>query len=417
MRYHDEGEPLLPWLLAHLDRGLDVIIAGRIDAGGAGLLLSSLRGLLSRGGRLTVLGGRGVPELQQLEEEHPARVSLRPPQPETGLRVAIAGPQDQTVAFVGSGSLTLTGLPSASGLVLDTRRDLVLAGRLFAALSRDPDAAEPTGWVGLSDSLSLAMEVLEGASDRGPSSRKHAMGLAEAIPSGHHDLDELTGGGRPGELWVVNGEPGVGRTTFALGLARSAAIRTSVPVTWLSTRDEPSWLTTLLLSAESRVLLRHLRSGGLSDEEWTRLARRMGEVADAPIVFGLAAPSGVFDALARVESDVAPQVLVLDALPAATDSHLLQALKDVARARSCWVVAIAPDDAEQDQDHVRAVQSASADLVLWLERDDLHDPDSPRIGEGDVRVVYSRNSPTTFLTLSFQGCYGRWVDLSVGAPT
>jgi replicative DNA helicase len=103
------------------------------------------------------------------------------------------------------------------------------------------------------------------------------------VPTGFADFDELTNGLHPGQMIVLAARPAVGKSTLALDVARSAAIKNQLATCIFSLEMNRTEITMRLLSAEARVSLHHMRTGKLSDDDWTRLARRMGEVSNAPL--------------------------------------------------------------------------------------------------------------------------------------
>jgi replicative DNA helicase len=103
------------------------------------------------------------------------------------------------------------------------------------------------------------------------------------VPTGFADFDELTNGLHPGQMIVVAARPAVGKSTLGLDIARSAAIKHSMTTCVFSLEMSRTEITMRLLSAEARVPLHHMRTGKLTDDDWTRLARRMGEVSNAPL--------------------------------------------------------------------------------------------------------------------------------------
>ena len=108
-------------------------------------------------------------------------------------------------------------------------------------------------------------------------------GMMSGVPTGFADLDALTNGLHPGQLIVIAGRPGLGKSTMGLDIARSASIKNSQPSCIFSLEMSKTEITMRLLSAEARVPLHHMRSGSMTDDDWARLARRMGEVAEAPL--------------------------------------------------------------------------------------------------------------------------------------
>src|SRR4051794_40136881 len=127
----------------------------------------------------------------------------------------------------------------------------------------------------LEDILQPTMDELDAIASRG--------GTARGVPTGIRDLDELTNGLQAGQMVVIAARPGVGKSTLGLDIARSAAVKHQMPAVIFSLEMSKHEITMRLLSAEAKVPLHHMRAGSLSDEDWAKLARRMGEVADAPL--------------------------------------------------------------------------------------------------------------------------------------
>jgi replicative DNA helicase len=127
----------------------------------------------------------------------------------------------------------------------------------------------------LEDVLQPTMDELDAIASRG--------GTARGVPTGIRDLDELTNGLQAGQMVVIAARPGVGKSTLGLDIARSATVKHHMPAVIFSLEMSKHEITMRLLSAEAKVPLHHMRAGTLSDEDWAKLARRMGEVADAPL--------------------------------------------------------------------------------------------------------------------------------------
>jgi replicative DNA helicase len=127
----------------------------------------------------------------------------------------------------------------------------------------------------LEDILQPTMDELDAIASRG--------GVSRGVPTGIRDLDELTNGLQAGQMIVIAARPGVGKSTLGLDIARNAAVRHHQAACIFSLEMSKHEITMRLLSAEAKVPLHHMRAGTLSDEDWSKLARRMGEVADAPL--------------------------------------------------------------------------------------------------------------------------------------
>jgi replicative DNA helicase len=127
----------------------------------------------------------------------------------------------------------------------------------------------------LAEIMPGALDEIEAIGSRG--------GSLTGVPTGFADLDALTNGLHPGQMVVIAARPAIGKSTLALDLARAAAVKAEQATVIFSLEMSRNEITMRLLSAEARVPLHAMRTGQLSDDDWTRLARRMSEVAGAPL--------------------------------------------------------------------------------------------------------------------------------------
>ena len=130
-------------------------------------------------------------------------------------------------------------------------------------------------YVPLKDVINSTMEEIDAASHRGE-------GMI-GVPTGFTDLDLLTNGLHPGQMIVVAARPAVGKSTLGLDIARSASIRNGMTSVIFSLEMSRNEISMRMLSAESQVPLQNMRKGTMRDEDWTRLARTMGRVSEAPL--------------------------------------------------------------------------------------------------------------------------------------
>ncbi|GAA2757337.1 replicative DNA helicase [Actinopolymorpha rutila] len=127
----------------------------------------------------------------------------------------------------------------------------------------------------LGEIMESALDEIEAIGSRG--------GQMVGVPTGFTDLDALTNGLHPGQLIVVAARPGVGKSALALDFARAASVKHGLASVIFSLEMSRTEITMRLLSAESRVPLHHMRQGSMTDDDWARMARRMGEVSGAPL--------------------------------------------------------------------------------------------------------------------------------------
>ena len=127
----------------------------------------------------------------------------------------------------------------------------------------------------LGDLLNETMEEIEAASGR----TDDLIG----VPTGFIELDELTNGLHPGQMIVIAARPAVGKSTLGIDIARAAAIKHNMATAVFSLEMSRTEITMRILSAEATIQLQDLRKGLKNQEQWTKLARIMGKISDAPL--------------------------------------------------------------------------------------------------------------------------------------
>jgi replicative DNA helicase len=103
------------------------------------------------------------------------------------------------------------------------------------------------------------------------------------VPTGYHDLDELTSGMQPNALVVVGARPSAGKTSFALGMAAHAALEAQRPVLFFSLEMSQLELTQRILCSEARVDSKRVRNGKLAEPDWQKISGAVSRLADAPL--------------------------------------------------------------------------------------------------------------------------------------
>ncbi|HET7399696.1 MAG TPA: replicative DNA helicase [Intrasporangium sp.] len=127
----------------------------------------------------------------------------------------------------------------------------------------------------IGDIIEATVDEIEVASGRS--------GEMTGVPTGFTDLDSLTNGLHPGQMIVVAARPAMGKSTLGLDIARTAAIKHKMASVVFSLEMSRTEITMRLLSAEAGIQLQHMRKGTMREEDWTRLAKTMGKVSDAPL--------------------------------------------------------------------------------------------------------------------------------------
>ncbi|KLR61856.1 replicative DNA helicase [Actinobacteria bacterium IMCC26207] len=142
---------------------------------------------------------------------------------------------------------------------------------MFAvAQRRNTDSMSP-----LAPLLDASLEQLEKLFERGDS--------VTGTPTGYIDLDTQLAGLQPGALIVVGARPAMGKTAFALGLAAHAAVREQRPVLFFSLEMSHLELTQRLIASEARIDATKLRTGRLTDSDWTKITKAMGRLGEGQL--------------------------------------------------------------------------------------------------------------------------------------
>jgi replicative DNA helicase len=262
-------------------------------------------------------------------------------------------------------------------------------------------------------------------------------GEMTGLPTGFIDLDLLTQGLQPGQMIVIAGRPGLGKSTLALDVVRNAAIRHQLPSVFFSLEMSRKELMTRLYSAEARVALHHLRGGTMTDDDWARLARRMPNVSAAPLFIDDGAGLTLMNICikARRLKQQGLRLIVVDYLQLMQSgsgrrgenrqqevAEMSRRLKLLAKELDLPVIALSQLNrgSEQRSDKKPVLSDLresgaieqDADMVILLHREDAHEKESPRAGEADLIVAKHRNGPTSTITVAFQGHYSRFVDMA-----
>jgi replicative DNA helicase len=256
------------------------------------------------------------------------------------------------------------------------------------------------------------------------------------VPTGFADLDRLTSGLQPANLVIVAARPAVGKSTLGLDVARHAAVRAGVPTVVFSLEMSKTELVQRLMCAECTVDMQRLRTGRMEESDWTRLTRSLGKLADAPLFIDDSPGTTMMEIRAkcrRLKQRHGLGLVVVDYLQLMQPSkrfenrqqevsEISRSLKLLAKELDVPVVAISQlsrqTEARSDRRPMLSDLRESgaleqdSDVVLFIYRDELYDPESPRKGEADLILAKHRNGPTDTVTVTFQGQYSRFAPMA-----
>jgi replicative DNA helicase len=224
-------------------------------------------------------------------------------------------------------------------------------------------------------------------------------------------------------------------STLALDIARSAAVKNGKPTVIFSLEMGKLEIMMRLFAAEAGVALQSMRSGHMSDQDWTRLARRSGELASAPLFIDDSPNLTMMEIRAkarRLRQRHDLQLIVIDYLQLMTSgkrvesrqqevSEFSRAMKLLAKELDVPVVALSqlnrgPEQRTDKKPMLADLRESGSieqdsDVVLLVHRPDLYETETDRVGEADLIIAKHRNGPTATVAVAFQGRYSRFADM------
>jgi len=374
---------------------------------------------LTRNGQLVRVGG--APYLHTL-------ISLVPTAANAGYYAQIVAERAILRRLVTAGTrIVQMGYDTASGssAVVGTVDDVV--DRAQSEIYEVTERRTSEDYVHIESLLQSTLDEIDKISSTG--------GIGTGIPTGFAQLDEITNGLHPGQMVTVAGRPGSGKSTLAMDLARSAAIRNRKATAIFSLEMGKLEIMMRLFSAEAGVALHNMRSGHMSDQDWTRLARRSSELAEAPLFIDDSPNLTMMEIRAkarRLRQRHDLQLIIIDYLQLMTSgkrvesrqqevSEFSRAMKLLAKELDVPVVALSqlnrgPEQRTDKKPMLADLRESGSieqdsDVVILVHRPDLYEPETERAGEADLIIAKHRNGPTATVAVAFQGRYSRFADM------
>ncbi len=252
------------------------------------------------------------------------------------------------------------------------------------------------------------------------------------LPTGFNDFDRMTSGLQPGDLVIVAARPSMGKTTFAMNIAEHAALKSKAPVAVFSMEMPGDSLVMRMLASLCRVELQKIRTGRLDDEDWPRLTGTMNLMSQAPLFIddspGLS-PSEMRARARRLKREHGLGLIVVDYLQlmqvpgfkenrTAEISEISRGLKSMAKELEVPVIALSQLNRSLEQrPNKRPVMSdlresgaieQDADLIVFIYRDEVYNPDTPDKGTAEIIIGKQRNGPIGTVRLTFLGRFTRF---------
>ena len=253
------------------------------------------------------------------------------------------------------------------------------------------------------------------------------------VPTGFYDLDKMTAGLQAGDLIVLAARPSMGKTALAINIAEHVALNEGLPVAVFSMEMGAAQLAVRIVGSIGRIDQGHLRTGKLSDEEWPRLSEAIEKLRTISLHIDESAGlnSSELRANARRLSRQCGQLglIVVDYLQlmsanvagenrATEISEISRNLKGLAKELNCPVIALSQLNRSLEQrPNKRPVMSdlresgaieQDADVIMFIYRDQVYNPDSPDKGTAEIIIGKQRNGPIGSVRLTFLGEYTKF---------
>ena len=264
-------------------------------------------------------------------------------------------------------------------------------------------------------------------------------GQLTGVPTGFDELNRRTGGLHGGELIIIAGRPGMGKSSFAVNIAENAAIKDGIPVAIFNLEMSKSMIVNRILCSQALVDSHAVRMGDFTGEDWQQIGAVVDKVALAPIFIDDTASITVSEIRAkcrRLKQTKKLGMVIIDYLQLMQSggrsdnrqqeiSEISRSLKILAKELDIPVIALSQ--------LARTVESRSdkrpmlsdlresgaieqdADIVMFLYRDDYYNKDSEDKNMAECIIAKQRSGETGMFKLGWQGKYTKFVNVDYTA--
>ncbi|MCX7197330.1 MAG: replicative DNA helicase [Proteobacteria bacterium] len=278
------------------------------------------------------------------------------------------------------------------------------------------------GFLDLTSLVAQVVERIDLLHARGDSSD------VTGVATGFADLDRDTSGMQAGDLIIVAGRPSMGKTALALNMAEHVALTEKLPVVIFSMEMSGTQLVMRLIGSSGRIDQQRLRSGRLEDSDWPRLTSAIGALTQAPILIDETGALTALELRSRARRAARSfggrlGLIVIDYLQlmsssgsenrATEISEISRSLKALAKELQVPVIALSQLNRSLEQrPNKRPVMSdlresgaieQDADVILFIYRDEVYNPDSADKGTAELIIGKQRNGPIGTVKLTFLG--------------
>ena len=281
--------------------------------------------------------------------------------------------------------------------------------------------AEHRAAEGFSHVEPVAAKVLAKAKEYAERESHALTGLA----TGFRELDEMTAGLQQSDLIIIAARPSMGKTALCLTIAQNAAIEEKAVVGFFSLEMSKEQLVMRMMASEAKVDASRFRRGMLSRDEWERLARAIGTLAEAKLFIDDTPGISVLEMRAKARRLAAEQkrldLIVVDYLQLMSGgrsesrqqevSQISRELKGLAKEMNVPVIALsqlsrAPEARNPPKPMMSDLRESGsieqdADVVAFIYREDYYKPSDDNAGMAELILSKQRNGPTGTVKLAF----------------
>ncbi len=288
------------------------------------------------------------------------------------------------------------------------------------------DSQSSRGIVHIKDALIQAHETLVNLYEN--------KGKISGVPTGFTALDRKLFGLQKASLVMLAARPGVGKTSFALNIAVHAAVKENVTVALFSLEMSSAQLISRIMSSHMLIDSDHLRSGELTDSDWDKIAVSLNELGNAPIYINDSTDVSLSDIRAkcrRLKIEKNLGLIVIDYLQLMQGPKSESREKEIAAiSRSLKKLAIELDipiialsqlsravekraDRKPMLSDLRESGSIEqdADIVIFLDREDMYNPETENKNVADCIVAKHRQGETGTIQLGWNGQFTKFMNL------
>ncbi len=274
-----------------------------------------------------------------------------------------------------------------------------------------------------------ALDRMQAASSAG--------GKITGIATGFTDLDYKMAGLQNSDLILIAARPSVGKTAFALNIAHNVSVKHDITTAIFSLEMSKLQLVNRIISMESKVDSKNIRTGNLSPSEWASIAEGASNVGMSGLIIDDTPGISIGELRGKcrkLKRDNNLGLIIIDYIQLMTGggksesrqqevSEISRALKGIARELNVPVVALSqlsravesrPDKRPMLSDlRESGAIEQDADVVMFIYRDEYYNKDTDRKGEAEIIIAKQRNGPTGTVNLAYIADFTKFANLEI----